>query len=203
MELKIAKIVSVLFHPLLIPTYTTLLLFNLNSYIAFQIPYQAKLLILGMIVITTFFFPVLFILIMKRRGMIKSLHMENREERLYPFIITAIFYFLTYQMIRQLQISDVYKLFTLGSAILILISMVVNFFMKISIHMVGIGGMLGALIGLSLHINLNMIYSIILIIFVSGVIGYSRLKLNAHKPIQIYTGFLSGAIVMGLVLMLL
>lgn len=203
MELKIAKIVSVLFHPLLIPTYTTLLLFNLNSYIAFQIPYQAKLLILGMIVITTFFFPVLFILIMKRRGMIKSLHMENREERLYPFIITAIFYFLTYQMIRQLQISDVYKLFTLGSAILILISMVVNFFMKISIHMVGIGGMLGALIGLSLHFNLNMIYSIILIIFVSGVIGYSRLKLNAHKPIQIYIGFLSGAIVMSLVLMLL
>ncbi|MEZ5197133.1 MAG: hypothetical protein R2764_12220 [Bacteroidales bacterium] len=201
MELKIAKIVSVLFHPLLIPAYTTLLLFNLNSYIAFQIPYQAKLLILGMIVITTFFFPVLFILIMKRRGMIKSLQMENREERLYPFIITAIFYFLTYQMIRQLQIPDVYKLFILGSAILVLLSMGINFFMKISIHMVGIGGMLGALIGLSLHINLNMVYSIILIIVISGIVGFSRLKLDAHKPLQVYSGFLMGVAVMSLVLL--
>lgn len=202
MELKIAKIVSVLFHPLLIPTYTTLFLFNLNSYIAFQIPYEAKLLILGMIAITTFFFPVLFILIMKRRGMIKSLHMESREERLYPFVITAIFYFLTYQMIRQLQISDVYKLFMLGSAILIIISLTVNFVMKISIHMVGIGGLMGTLIGLSLHINLDLISSIIIAILIAGIVGFSRLKLAAHKPIQVYTGFLTGALVMGIILLL-
>lgn len=158
--------------------------------------------ILGMIAITTFFFPVLFILIMKRRGMIKSLHMESREERLYPFVITAIFYFLTYQMIRQLQISDVYKLFMLGSAILIIISLTVNFVMKISIHMVGIGGLMGTLIGLSLHINLDLISSIIIAILIAGIVGFSRLKLAAHKPIQVYTGFLTGALVMGIILLL-
>ncbi len=196
MEEKIAKIISVVFHPLLIPTFTTLILFNINSYISLLIPYGAKLLILGMIFITTFLFPLLFIFIMKRRGIIKTLQIETREERVYPFAITAIFYFISYNMVRQLQISEIYHLFLLGSTILIVITLLINFYSKISIHMIGIGGLLGFLIGLSLRINTDVTGLIFLVILIAGIIGFARLKLSAHKPIQIYTGFIFGVIIM-------
>ncbi|OQX80054.1 MAG: hypothetical protein B6D61_02560 [Bacteroidetes bacterium 4484_249] len=196
MEEKIAKIISVIFHPLLIPTFTTLILFNINSYISLLIPYEAKLLILAMIFITTFLFPLLFIFIMKRRGIIKSLQIETREERVYPFAITAIFYFISYQMVRQLQISEIYYLFLLGSTFLIVVALLINFYSKISIHMIGIGGLLGFLIGLSIRINTDVIILIFIVTLIAGFIGFARLKLSAHKPIQVYSGFIVGAIIM-------
>ena len=90
MEEKIAKIISVVFHPMLIPSYTILILFNINNYISLLIPFSAKLLILGMVFITTFLFPILFIFIMKRKEIVKTLQKETREEREYLFAVTAI-----------------------------------------------------------------------------------------------------------------
>lgn len=202
MEEKIAKIISVVFHPMLIPSYTILILFNINNYISLLIPFSAKLLILGMVFITTFLFPILFIFIMKRKGIVKNLQMETREERIYPFAVTAIFYFLSYYMLKQLHISDIYYLFLLGATFLIIIALLITFYWKISVHMIGIGGMLGALIGISFRINVDFVFLIALTVLCSGIVGFARLKLNAHKPLQIYTGFLSGVIIMLLVFLI-
>ncbi|MBC8487827.1 MAG: PAP2 family protein [Bacteroidetes bacterium] len=202
MEEKIAKIISVVFYPMLIPSYTILILFNINNYISLLIPFSAKLLILGMVFITTFLFPILFIFIMKRKGIVKTLQMETREERIYPFAVTAIFYFLSYYMLKQLHISDIYYLFLLGATFLIIIALLITFYWKISVHMIGIGGMLGALIGISFRINIDFVILIALTVLCSGIVGFARLKLNAHIPLQIYTGFLSGVIIMLLVFLI-
>ena len=202
MQEKIAKIISFVFHPMLIPSYTILILFNINNYISLLIPFSAKLLILGMVFITTFLFPLLFIFIMKRKGIVKTLQMETREERVYPFAVTAIFYFLSYYMLKQLHISDIYYLFLLGATLLIIIALLITFYWKISVHMIGIGGMLGALIGISFRINVDFVILIALTVLCSGIVAFARLKLNAHKPLQIYTGFLSGVIIMLLVFLI-
>jgi len=202
MEDKIAKIISVVFHPMLIPFYTILILFNINSYISLLIPFSARLLILGMVFTTTFLFPLLFIFIMKRKGIVKTLQMETKEERVYPFAVTAIFYSLSYYMLKQLHISDIYYLFLLGATFLIIIALLITFYWKISVHMIGIGGMLGALIGISFRINVDFVFLIALTVLCSGIVGFARLKLNAHKPLQIYTGFLSGVIIMLLVFLI-
>ncbi|MCD4664520.1 MAG: hypothetical protein K8R68_04550 [Bacteroidales bacterium] len=202
MEEKIAKIISVLFHPLLIPSYTFLILFNLNSYISLIIPYSAKMLMISMVFITTCLFPLLFVFMMKRRGIVKTLQMNTREERVYPFSVTAIFYFLAYHLLKQLQISDVYYIFLLGSALLVIIALLINFYWKISIHMISMGGMLGAFIGISFRLEIELITIIALSVLISGAVGFARLRLSSHEPIQIYTGFLSGVLVMLLIFLL-
>jgi membrane-associated phospholipid phosphatase len=46
-----------------------------------------------------------------------------------------------------------------------------------------------------------MFMPLIIIIFVSGLVATARLKLNAHTPAQVYTGFLAGFIIeLGLML---
>ncbi|MCD4683092.1 MAG: hypothetical protein K8R86_07395 [Bacteroidales bacterium] len=133
---------------------------------------------------------------MKRRGLIKSLQMESKEERVYPFLLTGIFFFLSYYMLKQIQISEVFHLFLLGITILVFLSLLINFFSKISIHMVGIGGMAGALTGISIRINLDLVLLISFTILLAGFIGFARLKLKSHQPIQIYTGYLLGFLFM-------
>lgn len=196
MQKKFSQIISIILHPLLIPSYFFVIVFSLKSYVSLLIPMQAKALILSLVFITTFLFPLLLILIMKRRGVINSLQMEQKEERVYPFIVTIVFYFLAYYTLKKVQISEVYHLFLIGSTIMVVFSLLINFISKISIHMVGIGGLAGALIGISIRVNLDIVVLISVFLLLAGIIGFARLSLAAHKPIQIYAGFLFGFLVM-------
>jgi hypothetical protein len=202
MEERVAKAISYVFHPLLMPSVLTVLLFNLKNYTSFLIPFDAKLLLLAMIFALTFVFPLIFILVLKRKGLIQGLHLVSQEERVYPLAITAVFDFSAFYMIRQTQIPDVFYLFLLGSSVLILICLLINFYTKISIHMAGIGGLTGALIGLSLRLNIELTGLIVIAIFISGLTGYARLKLQAHQPIQVYLGFACGAVVMAMFMLI-
>ncbi|MCD4731100.1 MAG: hypothetical protein K8R74_10890 [Bacteroidales bacterium] len=122
--------------------------------------------------------------------------METREERVFPLIMTTIFFFISYYMLRDIKILETFLFFLIGSTLLLIITLLINFLTKISIHMIGIGGMTGALIGLSLRTNADLVVLINLSLFLSGLTGYARLKLKAHNQPQIYTGFLCGLLIM-------
>ncbi len=192
MEIKVSKTLSVVFHPLLIPTYTLLIIFNLNVFFSMIIPQAAKWQILGMIFLITFIFPLFMVILFQRIGIIKSLYMKTKEERTLPYLMTIIFYYLASYLLKQLQISPIFYYFILGSTFLIIITLIINFFWKISIHMIGIGGMFGTLMGLSFLFMIDIPFLIILLVLCSGITGFARLKLNAHNPAQIYSGFLLG-----------
>ncbi len=196
MEDKLARIISIVFQPLLVPTYTLLVIFSLNSYISLIVPGQVKHVLMWIAFLTTFVFPVVFILILYRRGMIKSLNMDDREERVFPLMVTGIFYFLMYYIVRQSQLDLVYNLLFLGSALLIILALIVSLYWKISMHMIGVGGMLGALIGVGVTAYVDLVFYVILTTLVCGLVGFARLKLKAHTPAQVYAGFLAGFFLM-------
>jgi membrane-associated phospholipid phosphatase len=58
--------------------------------------------------------------------------------------------------------------------------------------MAGIGGLIGAIIALSLRLGLNSSLVLGILIGIAGLIGSSRLILGKHTPMQIYAGFLVG-----------
>jgi hypothetical protein len=194
MEVRIARILSYLLHPLFVPTYFTLVLLNVNTYNILLIPYEARLLLLGLIFVITAVFPLVFILFMKFRGMIGNLQMKNRTERTIPFAVAGIFNFTASYMVKQIGIDDVFFLFLLGGGILITLCLIINFYFKISIHMAAIGGLTGALLGLSNRFQTDLLQFVLVSILVSGLVGYARLRLNAHRPYQVYSGFFCGLI---------
>jgi hypothetical protein len=95
----------------------------------------------------------------------------------------------------DLNIWPTVKLFVLGGGLAILLVTFINIKYKISAHMAGIGGLLGALISLSYLLKFDMTYYYIGIVLVAGILASSRLKLNEHKPSQLYTGFTLGLLV--------
>jgi len=196
MELKIARIVSYLFHPLLIPLYMILLLLNTNSYYSLMIPFKGKLLLTAIIFLTTILFPVLTGFLFYKIKLIRSFFPVSREERIYLLFNIAIFYYLSYYLLKGTNVSLILSYFMLGATILVVCVIMISFFHNISLHMIGAGGMTGALLGMAFSQSQDIIPFVFLAIFCAGLTGSARLKLNSQKPMEVYSGFLVGITVM-------
>ena len=118
--------------------------------------------------------------------MIKSLYQLSRQERKFPYITTIIFYIFAYYLLKNVQISPIFHYFTFSATVITMAAFGINFFWKISIHMIAIGGLIGMLLGLSFTGIIGQPYFVIISIFVAGLIGFARLQFKAHTPAQVY-----------------
>lgn len=196
METKFAHLISYIFHPLLMPTYVFILLFNQKAYFAMIIPDYVRLRMLFIVFIVTFIIPLSFILLIKNLKIIKSLQMHDRKERNIPYLITMFFLFILYLIFKNILLSPIYKYFMVGTVLLITIAFIINLKWKISIHMIAIGGVIGMVLGLTFS---SLIFSPLYLfcsIFIAGLIGFARLSLNVHTQAQVYTGLFSGIALM-------
>ncbi|MCX6251983.1 MAG: hypothetical protein NTX61_14685 [Bacteroidetes bacterium] len=203
MENKMARVISSVFHPLFVPLYILLFLLNINVYFALIIPFSFKLFLTGVIILTTLLIPMGFFFLLYRKKLVHTFFMETREERIYPLLITGIFYYLTYYLLKNFQISPIFSFYMLGASFLVLLALVITFYRKISLHMIGAGGTFGLMLGLSFNLSLDLLYFLFTVLILSGLVGYARLQTNSHKPSEIYTGFLVGAVVMFLLFFLI
>ncbi|MDZ4682293.1 MAG: hypothetical protein SH848_20875 [Saprospiraceae bacterium] len=205
-----AKAVSILFHPLLMPTYMLALLLLINPFIfgVNSIFDDAGKLNLLRIFLYTFFIPVFAVAMLRPLGFIRSLEMEDKSERTGPYIITAVFYLWAYMNMKNSSLfPPAYACFMLGAVIALFVTFFINIFSKISAHAVGMGGLLGMVIITMLRfshdvftiqtgtfgtISFNMNAVLIIVILLCGIVGTSRLLLHAHEPRDLYGGFMVG-----------
>lgn len=192
MSKKLAQFLSVILHPVLMPTYALLFIFQNNTFFVYSIPYQAKLALYLIVILNTCIFPVMVSYVLIKKGVIKSFEMEQREERMIPFISNLLLLLVAAYLIRSLRLPQVFFQLLLGAAAALSIAILVNFKWKISIHMIGIGAMIGTFFGLSTFLMVDLRFPIILSLLIAGALGTARMSLGAHRSMQIYAGFLVG-----------
>ena len=203
MDDRIARSLSFLFHPLLIPTYILLTLLNLDRMYTVLLTWQLNLFIIGTVLVTTFIFPLLVIFIMYRIKLISSLYLPQRQERIFPLITIAIFYYLTFYLMKQLYLPVCFQIFLLGASVIAIISLITMFFFRISLHMTALGAASGLFLSMTVISGGAGLFLLIISVIISGMVGSARLKLNAHQPAEIYSGWLMGAVVICLTCLLL
>jgi hypothetical protein len=192
MNYRVARFISFILHPVLMTTYAVILIFILNKYLNYTTTYYTKMALFAVILFNTFIMPVFISYLLMKRGYIKSFYMEERHERYVPFIIQAVLMMIAYYMLTRLALPRMFYLMLLGAIASIVITVLITFRWKVSIHMVGIGGITGLLFGLSSLFFLDLRVPIIISILVAGILGSARLRMGAHEPLQIYVGFLVG-----------
>jgi membrane-associated phospholipid phosphatase len=178
------------------PTYAILILFNINSHYLNVLPFDYKLILMGFVFVFTFILPAVSMFFMVKLKLVESIEMHSSKERPIPLIIVSLFFYATYHIFRELPVDTIFTMFMLGATVLVLLSLLINYFHKISLHMMALGGLMATIIGFSFLIHQDIRIYLFLIIFISGITGTARLKLDAHTPSQVYTGFLLGASVM-------
>lgn len=189
---RFSLFVSYLFHPLLIPTYLLLILFNSDTYMAYVLSDSLQLIILVTVLVLTCIMPILSSFLLLRKQGVKNLMMEEKQERNLPFFFTLLYYIACFYFLQKLPVPSFIKVLILAATFSIGVALLINFFWKISVHMIGMGGLTGALYSLSVILYGNFQMEILLAFILSGVVGSARLQKESHSPAQLYTGFIAG-----------
>lgn len=192
MNYRTAKLISILMHPVLMPTYALVIIFALSNYLDYTTPPSVKAALFSIVIFNTLIMPVIISWLLLRKGLIKSFNMEKREERIVPFICNAVLMMVAYYMISQISIPKIFSMMLLGAAASVVLAIIINLKWKVSIHMIGIGGITGMFFGLSTFLLIDLRMPIVISIIVAGLIGTARISMGAHRQGQLYVGFLVG-----------
>lgn len=199
----IAHAISYVFHPLFVMTYIIILMSFINPYL-FGIRHAGEnVVFILQLTVYTLVLPAFSTLMMKFLGFVDSLEMEDPKERIGPLIITMVCYlWISYNLYKTPQIPNAIIIFMVGSTMGLCIAFFINLFSKISLHALGMGGFLGMIVITMMYFsygdfsigsfNMSMNFLLMLVIIICGLVGTSRLLLEAHEPLDLYGGFFIG-----------
>lgn len=184
-------VISVLLHPVIIPTLGVSVILNIGTLDA--LPFTIKYRLIALIFGITAFIPILIIGILRIIGLFQSFQMQTAEERRIPLLLVAIANYITSVMLSKTipLISNYLLIIT----IIIVIAIFINLSWKISLHSLAMGGFLALIAILNILYFTELNTMLIIAIILSGLVMTCRLMLQEHSPAQIYAGFGIGFVV--------
>ena len=194
------KAVSVVFHPSLIPLVGVLVASQILPY---YIPVNLYYFTIIYVFIGTFLFPLFVTYVLLKLKLISSITMPMAQDRKYPFLVSALFYYLTARALKGFNLPVEIYFLLLGGALIILVSFTLLRYYKVSAHVSGLAGILAWLLYVSISLKLNLLTLIIATILIIGLVATSRLYLKAHTFTEVLLGFLIGFTAMLSILWLL
>ena len=123
---KLARIISVILHPFLMPVYGLLIIFmapTLYNYL----PITVKQLVILIVLINNVMLPLSLMPFFVHNNLIRSWFMNERTDRIIPLIISTILYFVTTYIIFRFTLPNFLKLFFIATAFLSLTATLINF----------------------------------------------------------------------------
>lgn len=187
----VCRFVSSLLQPLLMPLYSVLLLFLYTNF--FSVYQGQELRIILPVFIFTYALPALFIFILWKLRYIRNIDLYEQWERVFPYLIFMM-----------ANISLTYFFYTAGMflwflglviapAFVALVGFIINYFWKISAHMMGMGGLIGGIFSVCYNVKgVNPFVLFILLFILAGCLGSARLYLKKSTAAQVYIGFIVG-----------
>ncbi len=198
-ERELALLVSILFHPVMLPT----LFFVFAAVVTPDIlaPFSnssLKLRFILLIFITTMIIPVVMLclhfMLSKRKINMEMLYLQNTKDRVYPFLHTGLFYGgITYLFYANLHLNPFICSFMGMVAFAVLLSAGISVFYKISAHILALSALTGYVFLLHFFLpDVDLLISGCVLIFITGLTASCRLFLNAHTLGQVFVGFVAG-----------
>ncbi len=194
---NLTQAISFVFHPIWMPIVGTFIILN-HSRLITLLPTEAHKVIYIIVGLSTIGLPLLMLPVFLFRKNIKTLQMTQKQERYIPLFVMAIFYFFSYHTLRNLNVPNMLSTFILGSFISVTIAAIVNIWWKISLHGIGLGGII-ALLTLILVFHHGYPEGLFVqALIYTGIVFSARLYLNQHTLKQIVVGFLCGFLTISL-----
>ena len=188
MEKNFARVIQMLFHPLLISTAAVFILFKTNLYFAF-VPERIRELVIFSTLLATGVIPLMFALFI---GSIQQRTKANFPGITIVYLFTAVNYYLEYYLISRMPLAGFFKAgFLAGTLVLVSLSLI-SLRWNISSHLAGVGAMAGVTIALMLRLGVFNPYFLAAVLMAGGLTGFARLALEKNNPAQILAGFMLG-----------
>ncbi|WP_296635086.1 hypothetical protein [Polaribacter sp.] len=199
--MRIHKIISTLFHPIVIPTVGIIIYFLATTK---PIEQYQKLITICIVFASTYVIPLLLLITLKKTGIINSYQLKTRKERKIPLaIMVFLFYMLGNLFYRVKVLEEISMLFYATALGLLITYLLLNIKIKSSIHLLSIGLTCGFFMFSSLMSRESYILIIMTLFLIAGLLASSRLHLKAHTVKEVYLGFFIGiSAILGMYLLL-
>lgn len=196
-----SKIISVIFHPLFIPTYFFIYLLKFYAYEFAGMNSIVSVQRTVGVFVTTAFLPAFTVFLLWRLQFIQNIYIRTQKERIIPYVAIMFFYWWMFYLSRNFTDQPIIlKPFFLGTFICSAVGLILNNFFKISMHGMAMGVWVIASIASNFILNGWVVGPMMLVIIIAGMVCSARLLLNEHKPFELYTGLIIGMLCEGFAL---
>ena len=196
---RLSIVTSVLFHPLLLPIYCTLLtLFGHTPYSG--MPHAVNVSIITSIGFYACANPLIIIGLFLVSGKVSDLQMPTRKERIWPLFLSATALCLSLMLLGPNNTPRPLLGMVLGEGLLLFVAAACSIFWKISLHTAGAGALLAFVSVTGMAYQQDFALWVAAAFITAGVTAWTRLYQKAHTPRQLLFGYITGITVMGLTL---
>ncbi len=147
------------------------------------------------IIIITFFLPLAFFYLLRTFGKVDTIMLSDINQRKIPLLMQMA---LTSILITKSVTIDRFPelfFFFLGGFLSTFFTFILLFIkVKASIHMIGISALTFFVVGMSMHNQVNIIYTIASLFLLNGIIASSRLQMKAHTMEELVIGMAVGTL---------
>ena len=189
---QVAWTLSFIFHPLLLPSAAFGILFYAHPQLFGAYSETEIRQMFLIVIINTILFPAVSVLLMWGVKVIQSPFADTRQERILPFIVTGLFYVWAFVVFRRSGFPSILSTILLGACITLFVTFFVNLFRKVSIHAGAISAMIVIVLYASFQFNPQLTWLLLITVLIAGVVGSSRMLLNAHDTTEIFAGYFIG-----------
>lgn len=190
---SLAKFISFVFHPLFVGVMMAAYLIFVHPLYFVGFSEKEKMLKLLAVINNNVFFPLLVVALLRALGFNKSVLLKTQKERIVPYLASITFFFWTYYVFKnQPETPRVIVYMCRGMFFASSVALVLNNYYKISMHGIGVGGMVGLM---ALTLVDGTLYSgipFMVAILVAGLVVTARKVVSDHQWFDIITGFLLG-----------
>ncbi len=188
---KFAQFISILFVP---PSFTIIV------FTIFALTLETETLKIIVTILTAFIFgfisPITLFFILRKKGKLKDIDASIKEERTLPFLIAIIFYSVGLAVLIIIQVNIISIAFWFCYISNTLLTILINWYWKISAHSMGAAGALAAVFYV---FGLPLLLAISLIV----LLGWARIYLKMHTLSQVIAGIILAFISVYLQIMLI
>ena len=189
----LAKIVSYVFHPLFVGVMMAGYLIFIHPYFFVGFSEKQKMLKLLAVINNNVFFPLIVVVLLRALGFNKSLLLQTQKERIVPYLASITFFFWSYYVFKnQPEVPRVLVYMCRGMFISAAVALVLNNNYKISMHAIGVGGLMGLMTVILFNGNLDSGLPMMLSVLITGAVMSARKIVSDHHWFDIITGFLLG-----------
>ncbi|HCY22728.1 MAG TPA: hypothetical protein DHV29_04495 [Bacteroidales bacterium] len=168
------------------------MLLNGNYYINNLLRPEAIRIIVLIVLIFTLAIPALIFVASRYLGVVDSLEMEAKQERIFAITVLGVSSWFCWRILANYDLPAYYTDFLLLIFTASAFGLIISFFKKFSLHIFGWSVIVVSLAWYIFSWQCFSVLFIALAVALTGVVAWSRLKLNAHTPGEIYLGFALG-----------
>lgn len=188
------KTVSLVFNPLLMPMWCVALYYLLTPqpFLPLEAVYTAVVVGLATLVI-----PIPVLLVLKAAGKVESMSLHNTYERRLPLLLISLLLACAVKIYLSGRISPAVSLALYAAAVSVLIAYVSLFWDKISLHAMGVAGLLTFMMVMMYRWGAPLSYALPVVValwVVYDLVVMARMELGRHNARQIVLGSLAGAL---------